>query len=97
LVRSEKAMSYLLAGVVCWCPTLSTASIPKPQQIGDGIGYSRKRTGGPMSKQKNKVVITDARGIPVASILYNSINDVAIARLDNLGRSTIQYNTAVLG
>jgi hypothetical protein len=50
-----------------------------------------------MSKQKNKVVITDARGIPVASILYNSINDVAIARLDNLGRSTIQYNTAVLG
>ena len=39
----------------------------------------------------------DARGIPVASILDNSINDVAIARLDNLGRPIIQYNTAVLG
>ena len=39
----------------------------------------------------------DARGIPVASILDNSINDVAIARLDKLGRPIIQNNTAVLG
>jgi hypothetical protein len=39
----------------------------------------------------------DANGIPVASILYNSINDVTIARLDKLGRPTIQNNTEVLG
>ena len=39
----------------------------------------------------------DARGISVASILDNNINDVAIARLVNLGRPVIQYNTAVLG
>ena len=39
----------------------------------------------------------DARGIPMASILDNSINDVAIARLDKLGRPIIHYNTAVLG
>ena len=39
----------------------------------------------------------DARGIPVASTLDNSINDVAIARLDNLGWPIIHYNTAVLG
>ena len=39
----------------------------------------------------------DARGIPVAFILDNSINDVAIARLDNLGWPIIDYNTAVLG
>lgn len=39
----------------------------------------------------------DARGIPVPSILDNSVNDVAIARLDNLGWPIIHYNTAVLG
>ncbi len=39
----------------------------------------------------------DARGIPVPSILDNSVDDVAIARLDNLGWPIIHYNTAVLG
>ena len=39
----------------------------------------------------------DARGIPVVSILDKSIKDVAIARLDKLGRPTIQNNTEILG
>lgn len=37
----------------------------------------------------------DFRGAPVASVLDNSINDVAIARIEG-ATAVIRYNTAVL-
>ena len=39
----------------------------------------------------------DVRGILVASVVDNSIDDIAIPRYHNLGRPIIQNNTEVLG
>lgn len=39
-------------------PNALDRKYPTPQQIGDGNGYFRRRTGGPISKQRNKVAIT---------------------------------------